>query len=118
MPSSEPATIAVEFDKQRPAELRVGMARALGQQPRALGDADQRAGGVEDLDQHEDEDHVEDPVAERAEEVELQEGRRDRRRRRHDAAELAHPEQDRDHGDREDADQDRALDLQRVERAR
>ena len=34
----------------------------------------------------------------------------------HDAAELGDAEQDRDHGDDEDADQDRALDLERVER--
>ena len=67
--------------EQRLAELRVGVARALGQQAGALGDADQRAGGVEHLDQHEDQDDLEDADAERAEDVELQEGRRDRRRR-------------------------------------
>src|SRR5690606_12306945 len=81
----------------------------------ALGDADQRARGVEDLDQHEDEDDMQQAAMQRADDVELQEGRQDRRRGRDDAAELADAEDPGEDRHDEDADEDGAANAQRIE---
>ena len=50
-----------------------------------------------------------------ADDIELQEGRHDRWRRRNDTVELADAEDPGKNGDRENADQDGAPDLQRIE---
>ena len=88
---------------------------ALLDQLRPLGDADQRAGGVEHLDQHEDQDDVDEPAVQRADDVELQEGRRHGRRHRDKAVEGADAGDPGQHSHGEDADEDRPAHAQGVE---
>ena len=81
-----------------------------------MGDADQRAGVVEYVD-HEKAEHDDDEGQLRdAGEVELQEGRRERGRRRHDAGELGEPQRQADQRHSEDADQRGAGDVAVIER--
>src|SRR5471030_17676 len=89
---------------------------AVDQQAGAAGHAHQRAGGVEHLDQEEGQHHIQDADRQRALDVELQQRRADRRRRRHDAVQRVAAEDKAQRRHHDYADQDRALYLQAVQR--
>ena len=81
-----------------------------------MGDADQRAGIVEQVDEQEAEHDDDEGELGDAREIELQQGRRERRRQSNDAGELGVPERQADQRHDEDADQGAADDVAVVER--
>src|SRR5262249_4510784 len=86
------------------------------EETRTVGGADQRASIVEHVN-HEKTEHDNDEGQLRdAGEIELQEGRRERGRRRHDPRELGESERQTDERHREDADQRSADDIAVIER--
>src|SRR5262249_33259121 len=100
-------------------EQRLPHARQVAvriEQTRAVGDADQRTGVVEHVDHQKAEYDDDEGQFRDAGEIELQEGRRERGRRRHDAREFGKPERQADQRHREDADQRGADDVAVIER--
>ena len=81
-----------------------------------MGDADQGAGVVEHVDEEECEDDGDQADLQRLGDIELQKHRRDGRRQRDDAAELAQAERHAGDRCRKDADQDRARNASGIER--
>ncbi len=87
----------------------------LAHQTGAFGHADQGAGVVEQVDEQEGEDHADQAHVEGAGDVQLQEGRGQRRWHRDHPAERRDAQRDRGHGHRQDTDQHGAANLQRLE---
>ncbi len=88
----------------------------LAHQPGAFGHADQGAGIIEDIDEQEGEDDAHQTNVQRAHDVQLHEGRCQRRRHRHHTAKRREAQHDGHQGDREDADQHRAAHFEVVQR--
>ncbi len=81
-----------------------------------MSDADQRAGRIEEIDQQQREDDDQRRRLEDSREVELQEGRRQRRRQRYHAGVFHQAERNADQRHHQDANERRAEHIARVER--
>ncbi len=88
----------------------------LAHQPGALGDADQRAGVIEDIHEQERENDADQTDIQRAHDVQLHEGRCQRRRHRHHAAERREAQSDGHQRDGKNADQHGAAHFEVVQR--
>jgi len=86
------------------------------EEPGAVGDADQRAGIVEYVDHQKTKHDDDESQLCGTGEIELQKGRRKRRRQRHDARELGEPERYADQRHGKDANQRGAGDVAVIER--
>ena len=113
VPSSAPIDVAVEFGDQRAAHAR--QLAFVVEETGAIAHADQGAGGVEQVDEQQRDDDEQRGVLEHAREIELQEGRRQRRRHRDDALEMHEAEREPDQRHRQHADQRAAEDLARIQ---
>ncbi len=94
--------------KQRAPEAALAVLGTVFQQPGLAGDAGERAGGVKNFHQHEHQNDVKKPGMQRAQNVELEQGRRNARRHRHDAVILGQPERHAGQRHRHDADENGA----------